>query len=237
MSIYKCSSCGRLLFRPDELSGRAWQCPTCGPIVIADEPAIVSPALSTLLEQEYQRGPSAELIVPVKSTTRAPMPNPGPSNPFEIDSTEVRWKRWKPIGVIIGFGLLGFNLLKNFIDNPRMISIWESLFTLLIGGCLASFITIVIGSVGEIMWEEICDLPWFRSKKADKALEAMDNDELTSKWTSQPDSDDEPSGLSDTDSDFDSDLPPLAETDIISDRRPAHRNAAPTDIQPGEPPP
>ena len=37
------------------------------------------------------------------------------------------------------------------------------------------------------------------------------------------------------DSDPDFDLPALGETDIISSRAPARRNAAPTDIQPGDP--
>jgi hypothetical protein len=40
-----------------------------------------------------------------------------------------------------------------------------------------------------------------------------------------------------TESAPDVDLPSLAETDIISSRAPAQRNAAPTDIQPGEPSP
>jgi hypothetical protein len=54
MKVFKCMSCGRLLFRPDELLGRAWHCLTCGPTVVSEEPVIVTAELAALLEKEYQ---------------------------------------------------------------------------------------------------------------------------------------------------------------------------------------
>ena len=56
MPIFVCESCGRLLFRPEELLGSAWQCPTCGPTVICTEEVTVSLKLASLLQKEYELG-------------------------------------------------------------------------------------------------------------------------------------------------------------------------------------
>jgi hypothetical protein len=78
----ECTSCQRLLFRPDELSGRAWQCPTCGPTVVADAAVDVAPELAALLEKEYRltRSELAAVSVSRPSPERAP-PRPEPLPP------------------------------------------------------------------------------------------------------------------------------------------------------------
>jgi len=37
MAVVRCLSCGRLLYRPDEMAGTAWQCITCGPTQVASD--------------------------------------------------------------------------------------------------------------------------------------------------------------------------------------------------------
>jgi hypothetical protein len=51
--VFHCNSCNRLLYRLEELVGRAWQCPACGPTVVSTEPVSVSDELAALLEKEY----------------------------------------------------------------------------------------------------------------------------------------------------------------------------------------
>jgi hypothetical protein len=71
MPVFHCLSCQRLLYRPEELSGRAWQCPECGPTVVSDEAVAVSPELAALLEQEYH----------VFVTSPPPRPSTAPGTP------------------------------------------------------------------------------------------------------------------------------------------------------------
>ncbi len=54
MPVFRCTTCKRYLFRPAELLGRAWQCPSCGPTVVADQAVEVSSTLADLLEREYR---------------------------------------------------------------------------------------------------------------------------------------------------------------------------------------
>jgi hypothetical protein len=102
MAVFQCTSCRRLLFRPDDLIGRAWQCPACGPVVVGDEMMDVSPALAALLEDEYRLGLSrvsgvvwegeapAEPLVPARREPRPPEmrhpPPPVPSAAIKIDA-------------------------------------------------------------------------------------------------------------------------------------------------------
>lgn len=53
MAIVQCLPCKRLLFRPGQLAGRAWQCPSCGPTTVAPGTVAVPGRLATLLEYEY----------------------------------------------------------------------------------------------------------------------------------------------------------------------------------------
>jgi hypothetical protein len=52
MAVFKCLSCGRLLYKPDKLPGADWHCLTCGPTTISEAEG-VSPELARLLEREY----------------------------------------------------------------------------------------------------------------------------------------------------------------------------------------
>src|SRR5690348_13482975 len=54
MPVFRCTSCGRLLYRPENLLGRAGMCPTCGPITLSDATVQVDADLAVLLEKEYQ---------------------------------------------------------------------------------------------------------------------------------------------------------------------------------------
>jgi hypothetical protein len=58
MPVFKCATCGRFLHRPDNLFGSAWQCPTCGPIVVEKTVAASAP-LARLLERECRLSCSA----------------------------------------------------------------------------------------------------------------------------------------------------------------------------------
>jgi hypothetical protein len=66
MPVFKCKSCQRLLYRPEELLGRAWQCPICGPTHVSEEPVAVPAELAARLEEEYRLSCSR---VPVKVTS------------------------------------------------------------------------------------------------------------------------------------------------------------------------
>jgi hypothetical protein len=55
MAIVTCKSCGRWLYRPDEMSGTAWQCIGCGSTKIAFNADNVPERLAHLLEEEYKR--------------------------------------------------------------------------------------------------------------------------------------------------------------------------------------
>src|SRR5262249_51300409 len=80
MSVFGCSSCGRLLYRPAELSGRAWQCPSCGPTEVSDE-VTVSPHLAELLEEEYRLSVSGPAAAPARRAPAQPLPRPEPPPP------------------------------------------------------------------------------------------------------------------------------------------------------------
>jgi hypothetical protein len=68
MPVFQCNSCQRLLYRPEELLGRAWQCPNCGPTVVSEEAVDVSEELAALLKKEY------DLYVFVPPTVSVPLP-------------------------------------------------------------------------------------------------------------------------------------------------------------------
>jgi hypothetical protein len=55
MAIVTCTSCGRLLYRPDEITGTAWQCISCGPTEIEPDDMEVPERLAQLLEEECKR--------------------------------------------------------------------------------------------------------------------------------------------------------------------------------------
>ena len=55
MAIFTCRSCGGLLYRPDEMLGTAWQCPTCGPTHVLLQAVNVPEELAKLFEEEYRR--------------------------------------------------------------------------------------------------------------------------------------------------------------------------------------
>jgi hypothetical protein len=55
MAIVTCKSCGRWLYRPDEMSGTAWQCIGCGPTEIEPNNMSLPVRLAQLLQEEYKR--------------------------------------------------------------------------------------------------------------------------------------------------------------------------------------
>jgi hypothetical protein len=54
MPVFRCTSCGRLLFRPGNLPGRGWRCFTCGSTTVSEAAVEVNAALAALLEKEYR---------------------------------------------------------------------------------------------------------------------------------------------------------------------------------------
>src|SRR5215471_9507268 len=55
MAIVTCKSCGRLLYRPDEMMGTTGHCISCGPTEIEPDEREVPERLAQLLEEEYKR--------------------------------------------------------------------------------------------------------------------------------------------------------------------------------------
>jgi hypothetical protein len=102
MPVFKCTSCGRLLFRPEEFLGRAWQCPTCGPTGVTDEPYYVPPELADLLEQEYQVNLSAPPVVLANQLSGV---RPPPRRRIQVDPR--RGKRRVIAAVFAGIALAG----------------------------------------------------------------------------------------------------------------------------------
>ncbi len=74
MPVFHCSSCQRLLYRPDEFLGRAWQCPNCGPVSVCEEAVPVSPELAALLEKEYRLGLSGGPSAVQTKSVKRPVP-------------------------------------------------------------------------------------------------------------------------------------------------------------------
>ena len=56
MAIVRCLNCGRLLYRPDEVTVEAWKCIGCGPTKIELNAKDVPEQLARLLEEEYKLG-------------------------------------------------------------------------------------------------------------------------------------------------------------------------------------
>jgi ribosomal protein L37AE/L43A len=54
MPVFQCTKCGRYLYRPELLTGRAWQCPGCGPTTVVEPAGSVSAKLEELLDREYR---------------------------------------------------------------------------------------------------------------------------------------------------------------------------------------
>jgi hypothetical protein len=90
MPVFTCTSCGRLLHRPEEFVGRAWQCPTCGPTTVSEDAASVPAELAALLETEYQRGLSGP-----------PSVYPGPASAVQVPLWGPLKRDDLTIGVII----------------------------------------------------------------------------------------------------------------------------------------
>jgi len=77
MAIVTCTTCCGLVWRPDEMVGTAWQCPTCGPTKVSRETQNVPALLAELLEREYK------MVVwgtPSASRPQAPDPRRQPSS-------------------------------------------------------------------------------------------------------------------------------------------------------------
>ena len=55
MAIVTCKVCGRLLYRPDEMTGTAWQCIDCGSTDVFTEGVDVPAELAQLIEVEYKQ--------------------------------------------------------------------------------------------------------------------------------------------------------------------------------------
>jgi hypothetical protein len=53
MGVFRCMSCGRLLYRPEKMPGQDWHCYTCGPTTVSEDAVSVSAELAALLEKEY----------------------------------------------------------------------------------------------------------------------------------------------------------------------------------------
>src|SRR5215831_17414033 len=102
MAIVTCKSCGRWLYRPDEMSGTAWQCIVCGPTEIGDTTEDVPERLAQLIEEEYKRvvwgtiyPRSADLTAsPNFNLERSPIPMELPPNLRALSHRQLADKGW-----------------------------------------------------------------------------------------------------------------------------------------------
>ncbi|HZT78879.1 MAG TPA: hypothetical protein VFA26_01550 [Gemmataceae bacterium] len=137
MPVFACPSCGRLLHRPEEMLGRAWQCFTCGPIQVAEQPAAVSEELARLLEQEYQLYHYGGLQFP-NAQTAMPVPLVPPDGrldgqvPKAIVTDMFRAEprpEWRPalkitvIALGVGILLLGIAILSPSAESHRALNL------------------------------------------------------------------------------------------------------------------
>jgi hypothetical protein len=92
MPVFRCASCGCLLFRPENLPGRAWQCFTCGPITVSDAPVRVNADVAALLEKEYRLSlsGSSEISAEPPGGEREEGPSPTPFWPRPRDPWEAQ---------------------------------------------------------------------------------------------------------------------------------------------------
>ena len=94
MAIVQCLNCGQLLYRPDEIGGRYWQCINCGPTRVAGEAVDVPERLAQLLEEEYKR---------VVWQAIHPDSDPASQNSSYVTDSSAKDKRLLPdVGVIAG---------------------------------------------------------------------------------------------------------------------------------------
>jgi hypothetical protein len=126
MPVFQCTSCGRLLCRPEEFLGRAWQCPACGPTTVSAEPVHVPVELALLLEDEFRQdgdgtlppppSPQAVTLVPPRTPGRRRFPGRRPGAAFPLGEREM--VAWVIAGVVVA-GLLfgwGASLDMPFVD-------------------------------------------------------------------------------------------------------------------------
>ena len=134
MAVVNCLTCGRLLYRPDELRGWRWQCPTCGPTVIDEVSQPVPLHLAVQLEAEYRR----TLSEPASNVSaRAPVAEEPPTNRFAVDPHRWDWlgrliAAWVTVTII----LLGTAALQSQPNRDYWILAATASALVLIVGCV-----------------------------------------------------------------------------------------------------
>ena len=89
MAIVTCESCGRWLYRPDEMTGKEWECLFCGNTKSTEACADVPEQLARLLEEEYKRIVWNMIYPGSDSVSRVPPSPPGRPQPPPLLLQEV----------------------------------------------------------------------------------------------------------------------------------------------------
>ena len=137
MAVFECTNCRRLLYRPDDMLGRAWQCPNCGPIVVSEEEVSVFAGLAALLEEEYRLGLSAPLPG-VEVTPRAS----GAVPPVPVNPRFVRGRDWLALSWLALLAVLTLGLI--FLPEPYLDYVQASFLPFVVGTVLFAIVVIPI---------------------------------------------------------------------------------------------
>jgi hypothetical protein len=70
LTAVHCRSCGRVLYRPADLLGNAWQCHVCGPTTVSEEPVTAPAGATTAGGGEEVSGPFRQSTVPGERALR-----------------------------------------------------------------------------------------------------------------------------------------------------------------------
>jgi len=146
MAVVNCLRCGRLLFRPDELLGRHWQCPNCGPTRVSGAELSASAGLAALLEEEYRLSLSSPLpavdVTPRDSNAEPPVP---------VDPRFVR-RNWLALTWFAVLALLSLGLIFSPVSYLDVLQ--GSLLPVLVGIVVLAIVVIPVVVMRELRFRQ-----------------------------------------------------------------------------------
>jgi hypothetical protein len=175
MPVFRCASCGRLLYRPGNLLGRAWQCFTCGPTRVSDAAVDVGADLAALLEREYRLSisgsPDISAVPPGDESGGGPPTSPlwpAPVPRFSDDERrELRQRltvsnKLPPSGVAL-VALIVLLAVALILGGGAVVSMsWEdyllrvAMVAMIVGPALAATLVLIAVVVGAITrWQRL----------------------------------------------------------------------------------